>query len=416
MAEILPMIFLLASHLFVSGVLSVSILTIENKCDHKVWPMIYSWTSSQVNSTGFALKKGAERDIRAPFAWYGLISGRTLCSADTSTRNFSCATGDCESGKSSATYASFRLDKGGFDSYAVSVEYGYNLPIMVVPSMKRIRYAGELLFVLPTGVSTALLVMVIVVAIAVIVRAKNASRKSDQNDANIEAAVMLKRYSYENVKKMTNSFAHVLGKGGSGTVYKGKLPDSSGRDIALKILKESKGDGEEFINELASMKSAISLLNARGTVGYNAPEVFSKNFGEVSHKSDVYSYGMVVLEMIRAKNMKSVGNSRSENVSMYFPDWIYEDLERKETMNFSRDHIIEQEEKIAKKMALVGLWCIQTSPSDRPPMKEVVEMLEGSLEALQVPPKPLLNLPFATPWESVADSQATSNFSTLNTS
>ncbi|CAH8364095.1 unnamed protein product [Eruca vesicaria subsp. sativa] len=128
-------------------------------------------------------------------------------------------------------------------------------------------------------------------------------------------------------------------------------------------------------------ESAISLLNARGTIGYIAPEVFSKNFGEVSHKSDVYSYGMVVLEMIGVKNMKRVGNSRSENVSMYFPDWIYEDLERKETMSFSGVHIIEQEEKIAKKMALVGLWCIQTSPSDHPPMKEVVEMLEGSLEA-----------------------------------
>ncbi|CAN6894613.1 unnamed protein product [Brassica oleracea] len=314
-------------------------------------------------------------------------------------------------------------------------------------------------------VSTALLVMVIIVAIALTVRAKNVRTKSDQNDANIEAAVMLKRYSYESVKKRTNSFAHVLGKGGSGTVCKGKLPDTSGRDIALKILKESKGDGEEFINELASMSRAshvniVSLFgfcnegsnraiiyefmpngsldkfielyrfisktmstkmdwkvlynialgvahgleylhsscvskikqrechilaNARGTVGYIAPEVFSKKFGEVSHKSDVYSYGMVVLEMIGAKNMESAGNSRSENVSMYFPDWIYEDLERKETMSFSKDHIMEQEEKIAKKMALVGLWCIQTSPSDRPPMKEVVEMLEGSLEAIHVP-------------------------------
>lgn len=125
---------------------------------------------------------------------------------------------------------------------------------------------------------------------------------------------------------------------------------------------------------------------------------------------------MVVLEMIGAKNMESAGNSRSENVSMYFPDWIYEDLERKETMSFSKDHIMEQEEKIAKKMALVGLWCIQTSPSDRPPMKEVVEMLEGSLEAIHVPPKPLLTSPFATPWESVADSQETSSFATLNTS
>ena len=109
--------------------------------------------------------------------------------------------------------------------------------------------------------------MVIIVAIALTVRAKNVRTKSDQNDANIEAAVMLKRYSYESVKKMTNSFAHVLGKGGSGTVYKGKLPDTSGRDIALKILKESKGDGEEFINELASMSRA-SHVNIVSLFGF----------------------------------------------------------------------------------------------------------------------------------------------------
>lgn len=64
------------------------------------------------------------------------------------------------------------------------------------------------------------------------------------NDVNIEAAVMLKRYSYETVKKMTNSFSHRLGEGGFGTVYKGKLPDATGRDIALKILNESNGSGE----------------------------------------------------------------------------------------------------------------------------------------------------------------------------
>jgi serine/threonine protein kinase len=35
-------------------------------------------------------------------------------------------------------------------------------------------------------------------------------------------------------------------------------------------------------------ESTMSLLGARGTVGCIAPEVFSRNFGIVSHKSDVY--------------------------------------------------------------------------------------------------------------------------------
>jgi hypothetical protein len=33
--------------------------------------------------------------------------------------------------------------------------------------------------------------------------------------------------------------------------------------------------------------------------------------------------------------------------------------------------------KIAKKLAIVGLWCIQWHPIDRPSIKNVVQMLEG---------------------------------------
>ncbi|KAF3484953.1 hypothetical protein F2Q69_00053787 [Brassica cretica] len=133
-------------------------------------------------------------------------------------------------------------------------------------------------------------------------------------------------------------------------------------------------------------ESVMSMLDARATVGYIAPEVFSNNFGGVSHKSDVYSYGMVILEMIGAKNIENFG---SNNSSMYFPDWIYKDFGRGEVMRIFGDQITKEEERIAKKMVLVGLWCIQTNPSDRPPMIKVIEMLEGDLEALQIPSKPL---------------------------
>ncbi|KAE9619758.1 putative glycerophosphodiester phosphodiesterase [Lupinus albus] len=39
-------------------------------------------------------------------------------------------------------------------------------------------------------------------------------------------------------------------------------------------------------------------------------------------------------------------------------------------------------------MFIVALWCIQLKPSDRPSMTKVVEMLEGDIESLQMPPKP----------------------------
>ncbi|KAF3555539.1 hypothetical protein F2Q69_00017953 [Brassica cretica] len=357
--------------------------------------------------------------------------------------------------------------------------------------------------------------MIIIIVIVIKVRANN-RRKSDLDGKNIEAVVMLKRFSYAQVKKMTKSFADVLGRGGFGTVYKGKLPYGS-RDVAVKILKESNENGEDFINEVASMsrtshvnivsllgfcyegskkaiiyefmpngsldkfisekmsekmewktlyniavgvsrgleylhnrcvtrivhfdikppnilmdgescpkisdfglaklcknnESIMSMLDTRGTAGYIAPEVFSKNFGGVSHKSDVYSYGMVVLEMIGAREKEKAQNFESNNKSsMYFPDWIYKDVEKGEIMSFFEDQITEEEdETLVKKMVLVGLWCIQTNPFDRPSMNKVVEMLEGSLEALMIPPKPLLSIPAIAAQRSAGEVQDTSSFS-----
>ncbi|KAF6140848.1 hypothetical protein GIB67_042261 [Kingdonia uniflora] len=47
----------------------------------------------------------------------------------------------------------------------------------------------------------------------------------------------------------------------------------------------------------------------------------------------------------------------------------------------------EEEKKIAKKLAVVALWCIQLKPTDRPSMNKVVEMLKSAIETLQMPPK-----------------------------
>ncbi|KAK2968983.1 hypothetical protein RJ640_002248 [Escallonia rubra] len=44
-------------------------------------------------------------------------------------------------------------------------------------------------------------------------------------------------------------------------------------------------------------------------------------------------------------------------------------------------------------MVIVSLWCIQTVLSSRPSMTRVVEMLERSLQSLQILPKPVLSSP-----------------------
>ncbi|XP_068304697.1 rust resistance kinase Lr10-like [Pyrus communis] len=319
--------------------------------------------------------------------------------------------------------------------------------------------------------------------------------------------LQVQRHSYSEVKKMTNSFKEKLGQGGYGAVYKGKLKD--GRLVAVKVLTKLKGDGEEFINEVAAIsrtshvnivsllgycfecskraliyefmpngslekfifnasnpkndhhhlgwetldqislgiargleylhrgcntrilhfdikphnillnekftpkisdfglakicnrnESIVSMFGARGTAGYIAPELFSRNFGKVSHKSDVYSYGMMLSEMVGGR--RNIDTEVENTSEIYFPHWIYQRLERDEELGLQS--VTNEEDKVrARKMIIVSLWCIQTDPSNRPAMKEVIDMLEGSVDSLQIPPKPYLS----SPPKSLADSSTT---------
>ncbi|XP_072071750.1 uncharacterized protein [Arachis hypogaea] len=137
-------------------------------------------------------------------------------------------------------------------------------------------------------------------------------------------------------------------------------------------------------------ESIVSLQGTRGTPGYIAPEVFSRTFGKVSHKSDVYSYGMLILELVGGRKNYDTGGSLTSE--MYFPDWIYKDLEEQNILGRGLS-TTEEESDMIKKITLVSLWCIQTNPSDRPSINKAVEMLEGPLQSVPYPPKPVLYSP-----------------------
>lgn len=65
----------------------------------------------------------------------------------------------------------------------------------------------------------------------------------------------------------------------------------------------------------------VSITGARGTTGYIAPEVFSRQVRAVTCKS--YSYGMMVLEMVGARRSTSGDiDSGSGASSKYFPQYL----------------------------------------------------------------------------------------------
>ncbi|GMP59039.1 hypothetical protein CsSME_00022480 [Camellia sinensis var. sinensis] len=119
------------------------------------------------------------------------------------------------------------------------------------------------------------------------------------------------------------------------------------------------------------------MTDARGTTGYIALELFSRNFGEVSYKSDMVGC---------RKNIDVTVENQSQ---IYFPEWIYERMKQGKDLGLRVE--IDGDEEIAKKLANVGLWCIQWGPSDRPSMKRVVQMLEGDFRSLEMPHKPFLS-------------------------
>ncbi|KAM5550740.1 hypothetical protein ABKV19_027199 [Rosa sericea] len=130
--------------------------------------------------------------------------------------------------------------------------------------------------------------------------------------------------------------------------------------------------------------SIVTLTAARGTMGYIAPELFYKNIGGVSYKADVYSFGMLLMEMAsKRKNFKELAGHESQT---YFPSWVYDQYEKGRDLEMG--DATDEEKKIIKRMVVTALWCIQMNPSHRPSMRKVREMLEGDVELLQMPPNP----------------------------
>lgn len=73
------------------------------------------------------------------------------------------------------------------------------------------------------------------------------------------------RCSFSDVKKIARRFKEQLGQGGFGSVYRGELPN--GVPVAVKMLEHSTGEGEEFINEVATI-GQIHHTNIVRLMGY----------------------------------------------------------------------------------------------------------------------------------------------------
>ncbi|CAD5163508.1 unnamed protein product, partial [Musa acuminata subsp. malaccensis] len=215
---------------------------------------------------------------------------------------------------------------------------------------------------------------------------------------------------FENILLATNNFSesNKLGKGGFGIVYKAR-----GQEISVKRLVRGFGQGlEEFKNEVILIaklqhRNLVKLLACcihgeekllvyeympdksldfflfGSLYGYMSPEYAME--GLFSVKSDVYSYGVLLLEIVSGfRNSSFHFIMDCPNLLAYAWE-LWNEGKANDYVDSSIADTCSSTEVL--RSIHVGLLCVQDSPNDRPVMSSVVFMLENEEATISAAPK-----------------------------
>ncbi|RDX83226.1 putative receptor-like protein kinase, partial [Mucuna pruriens] len=226
-----------------------------------------------------------------------------------------------------------------------------------------------------------------------------------------------KWFHISELERATSKFSsrNVVGQGGDGVVYKGKLSD--GTLVAVKEIfnLESKGD-EEFCYEVEIIskikhrnllqlrgccissddlkdfglakehsedESTLTTTRVAGTYGYVAPEYAL--YGQLTDKSDVYSFGIVILEIMSGRKVFDTLNSSADSIA----DWVWTLVESGKMEEVFDESIREGQEKIMERFVHVGMLCAHVVVALRPTIVEALKMLEGDIDIPKLPHRPV---------------------------
>uniref|UniRef100_A0A803N941 Uncharacterized protein n=1 Tax=Chenopodium quinoa TaxID=63459 RepID=A0A803N941_CHEQI len=305
------------------------------------------------------------------------------------------------------------------------------------------------------------LVLILIIAfICIFARRKKQGKFSGNFDKEEMDTLQALQFSTGAIKVATENFAveNMLGKGGSATVYKGKL--TGGQEIAVKRIERHAVLGEEqFKNEILTLaklhhgnlvrllgfcleedemlliyefvvnksldaflfdsqqriihralKAANVLLDAEfipkiadfglaksfkadqsqavaskvvGTHGYMPPEYLTQ--GQVSLKSDVFSFGVLVLEIVSGQKISSFQiGERQENLLAY----AWKNWQEGKAWNLVDPALSPAFSAEILRCIHIGLLCVQNNMADRPTMSSVSLMLSSNTMTLEVPLQP----------------------------
>lgn len=151
------------------------------------------------------------------------------------------------------------------------------------------------------------------------------------------------------------------------------------RDVkAANILLDEEFEavvGDFGLAKLMDYKDTHVTTAVRGTIGHIAPEYLST--GKSSEKTDVFGYGIMLLELITGQRAFDLARLANDDDVMLL-DWVKALLkEKKLEMLVDPDLQNNYVDSEVEELIQVALLCTQSSPMERPKMSEVVRMLEG---------------------------------------
>ncbi|KAG7014890.1 BRASSINOSTEROID INSENSITIVE 1-associated receptor kinase 1 [Cucurbita argyrosperma subsp. argyrosperma] len=151
------------------------------------------------------------------------------------------------------------------------------------------------------------------------------------------------------------------------------------RDVkAANILLDEEYEavvGDFGLAKLMDYKDTHVTTAVRGTIGHIAPEYLST--GKSSEKTDVFGYGVMLLELITGQRAFDLARLANDDDVMLL-DWVKGLLKDKrlETL-VDPDLAGKYPDDEVEQLIQVALLCTQGTPTERPKMSEVVRMLEG---------------------------------------
>ncbi|KAL0760940.1 hypothetical protein Bca101_077090 [Brassica carinata] len=215
------------------------------------------------------------------------------------------------------------------------------------------------------------------------------SRSYVQQDYEFEIG-HLKRFSFREIQSATSNFSpkNILGQGGFGMVYKGYLPN--GTVVAVKRLKDPNYTGEvQFQTEVEMIGLAVhrNLLRLFGFCMTSEERMLVYPYmpngsvadrlrGQSSEKTDVFGFGILILELVTGHKMIDQVNGQIRKGMIL--SWVRTlKAEKRFAEMVDRDLKGKFDDLVLEEVVELALLCTQPNPSLRPRMSEVLKTQSG---------------------------------------